>query len=268
MLKLAQVTPIPNVEVNFAPQNEFTVFPRQAFNSAFVSVPLPIWDKNKGNIIAAEAGLICATEEPHRVEVNLTNLLATAYQGYKTNLQGLDYFRHYILPDQVRTYRGVLDRRQIDPAVAFSDLFSAQQTLAADVTTYLGILGSLWSSVVSVADLLQTDDLFQLAQPQEVPGLPDLEHLPAFPCCHPGAGSGGEMPTSYQSYQSGAWPTKPAGDPVATVIRNGQAPERPKPESAGKAVFAGAQTEAAPAEQEAVQTPVDGSAAVHAGTNP
>ena len=64
---------------------------------------------------------------------------------------------------------------------------TAQQTLAADVTTYLGILGSLWTSVVSVADLLQTDDLFQLAQPRRMPPLPDLDQLPPLPCCHPSA---------------------------------------------------------------------------------
>jgi cobalt-zinc-cadmium efflux system outer membrane protein len=94
------------------------------------------------------------------------------------------------LPDQVRAYRGVLARRQIDPGAAFADLLGAQQTLAADVTAYLGILGSLWSSAVSVADLLQTDDLFQLAQPQEVPPLPDLEHLAPWPCCHVNAPCG------------------------------------------------------------------------------
>src|SRR5260370_33464745 len=66
----------------------------------------------------------------------------------------------------------------------FSDLVTAQQTLVTNVSTYLTTLGSLWSSVVSVADLLQTDDLFQLGQPRPVPALPDLESLPPWPCCH------------------------------------------------------------------------------------
>ena len=37
--------------------------------------------------------------------------------------------------------------------------------------------------MVSVADLLQTDDLFQLGQPHELPELPDLDHLPGWMCC-------------------------------------------------------------------------------------
>ena len=196
-LKLAQITPLPDVDVNVAILQEFVVAPKQMMPTATIGLPLfPIWDQNKGNIMAAEAGLIRATEEPHRVEENLTNLLATAYTGYKTNLDALEFYRHHILPDQVRAYRGVLDRRQVDPSVAFADLFGAQQTLATSVTTYLGILGTLWSSVVSVADLLQTDDLFQLAEPRDVPGLPDLEHLPPWPCCHPGVGSGSPAVTS------------------------------------------------------------------------
>jgi len=168
-------------------------------HTATIGFPLPVWDHNKGGIIAAEAALVRATEEPHRVEENLVNSLATAYTGYKSNLDALEYYRRFILPDQVRYYRGVFDRRQIDPNAAFGDLVQAQQTLAANVSSYLGILGSLWSSVVSVADVLQTDDLFQLAQPREVPALPDLDQLIPWPCCHectspPGASSDQTLP--------------------------------------------------------------------------
>jgi outer membrane protein, heavy metal efflux system len=196
-LKLQQTAIVPDVDVNIALLQEFAVPPKQFVPTATIGLPLfPIWDQNKGGIMTAEAALIRATEEPHRVEMNLTNLLATAYTGYKTNLDALEFYRHHILPDQVRAYRGVLARRQVDPSVVFSDLFGAQQTLAGSVTTYLGVLGSLWTSVVSVADLLQTDDLFQLAEPRDVPGLPDLEHLTPWPCCHPGVALASPQPAS------------------------------------------------------------------------
>jgi cobalt-zinc-cadmium efflux system outer membrane protein len=183
-LKAAQITPYPDIDVNLAVLKETALAPKQWVHTLTVGIPIPIWDRNKGNIMSAEAALVRATEEPHRVEENLTTTLATAYMGYKTNLDALEYYRRYILPDQVRTYRGVFRRRQIDQGVALADLVGAEQTLVADVTSYLGILGSLWSSVVGVADLLQTDDLFQLAQPRAVPALPDLEPLPPWPCCH------------------------------------------------------------------------------------
>jgi cobalt-zinc-cadmium efflux system outer membrane protein len=191
-LKLAQITPFPDVDINVAFLKEFALAPKQFVHTATIGFPLPIWDHNKGAIIAAESALGRATEEPHRVEWSLTNTLATAYMGYKTNLEALEYYRRYILPDQVRAYRGVLDRRQIDPGAAFADLLGAQQTLAADVTAYLGILGSLWTSAVGVADLLQTDDLFQLGEPRALPALPDLDQLLPWPCCHQCPPSGAE----------------------------------------------------------------------------
>ena len=114
-LKLAQVTPYPDVDVNVSVLKEYVLPPKQIVPTVTLGMPLPIWDQNKGNIMAAEAALVRASEEPHRVEVTLTNNLATAYTGYKNNLDALEYYRRYILPDQVRYYRGVFDRRQIDP---------------------------------------------------------------------------------------------------------------------------------------------------------
>jgi cobalt-zinc-cadmium efflux system outer membrane protein len=183
-LKSAQIVPYPDVDFNVSLLKEYALPPKQFVHTLTVGFPLPVWDQNKGAIMAAEGALVRATEEPHRVEVNLTNTLATGYMGYKSNLDALEYYRRYILPDQVRYYRGVFDRRQIDINAAFGDFVTAQQTLAADVTAYLGILSSLWTSVISVADVLQTDDLFQLAEPRELPPLPELEQLPAWPCCH------------------------------------------------------------------------------------
>jgi cobalt-zinc-cadmium efflux system outer membrane protein len=185
-LKLAQITPwAPDVALSVGVQKEFALPPQQVVPSVSVGVPLPIWDQNKGNIMAAEAALVRAKEGPHAAEMNLTTTLATAYMGYKTNLEALEYYRKYILPDLVQTFRGVEERRRFDQTLALADLSTAQQNLATGVTNYLTLLGTLWSSTVGVADLLQTDDLFQLAQPRELPPLPDLEHLPALPCRHP-----------------------------------------------------------------------------------
>ena len=107
-----------------------------------------------------------ALEEPHRVELNLTSNLATAYANYKNNLAALEAYRKNILPDQVRAVRGIEQRRRFDiQALSLTDLATVQQNLATSVTSYLTLLGQLWTSTVTVADLLQTDDLFQLAEP-------------------------------------------------------------------------------------------------------
>jgi cobalt-zinc-cadmium efflux system outer membrane protein len=237
-LKLAQITPYPDLDVNIGFWKESTIPPFSIFYAASVGFPLPIWDQNRGNIISAQAALARAIEESHRVEMALTNTLATNYMNYQNNLKALEYYRRYVLPDQVRYYRGTFDRRQIDPGASPGDLVQAQQTLATNVATYLGILGSLWTSTVSVADLLQTDDLFQLATPKELPVLPDLEHLPRWLCPHgrltalPPGGPGDGCPPPAGHGPGGAAPTMPPAD--GSVLPPPRRVDTPAPRQAGK----------------------------------
>ena len=219
-LKLARVTPIPDVEVRGDIFKEHMIQPFQNYFMVSLSIPFPIWDQNIGNIRAAAAAKVRAAEGPHTVEVNLTTNLATAYATYMSNLYAMDYYRRNILPNQVRYYRGVFERRRVDPQAAFGDLVQAQQTLAADVTSYLGILNSLWTSVVSVADFLQTDDLFQHGKPVELPRLPDLDTLHAWPCPHPNA----ELTSAPDEVQGAIAPVPPVGATTAPAPT-----EPPKP---------------------------------------
>jgi cobalt-zinc-cadmium efflux system outer membrane protein len=188
--KLQQVIPwYQDLDLSVSVLKDFSVPPNNITSTVTIGMPLSVWDQNKGNIIAAEAALYRAREQPHVAELTLTTNVTTAFSSYRQNLQALEDYRRRILPNQVRAYRGIVLRRfevgkQGLTPVAFADFVTAQQALTASVTTYLGLLGSLWSSVVSVADPLQTDDLFQLADPQALPPIPDLEHLLPLPCGH------------------------------------------------------------------------------------
>lgn len=197
-LKLARITPIPDMDVMAGYWKEMTVAPFASYYIVTLGFPIPIWDQNKGNIMSSQAALIRAVEESHRVENALTNTLAANYANYRNNLYALEDYRRYILPDQVVYYRGVFDRREVDsearPGDLLANLVTAQQALAANVQNYLGILGTLWTSVVSVADVIQTPDLFQLAAPRELPELPDFTRMPQWLCPHhrsAGPGVGG-----------------------------------------------------------------------------
>jgi cobalt-zinc-cadmium efflux system outer membrane protein len=231
-LKLAQITPLPDIDVNAGLLKDTAVPPKGTSPTLSVGVPLPIWDTNKGNIIAAESALVRASEEPHRVEEQWKTTIAGAYLNYKNNLDALEFYRRYILPDQVRAYRGAYDRRQVDPNASFGDVVSAQQTLASDVSQYLTILGQLWSAVISVADPLQTDDLFQLAEPKELPPLPDLERvLPPLPCCHPCARPVGvvAIPDSSKPDTQPAEPVQRPSPSASAIPRAGNPPKRDTP---------------------------------------
>jgi cobalt-zinc-cadmium efflux system outer membrane protein len=175
---------VPDVEIRGDVWKETTVAPFNYFHSMSLSVPLPIWDQNRGGILSAAAALVRAEEEPHRVEVALTGGLATAYAAYQTNLDAVEYYRRDILPDLVRYYRGIFEGYRLN-LHSIPDLVGAQQLLATNVANYLGVLGALWPAVVNVADFLQTDDLYQLGKPLELPELPDLDAQHPWPCPHP-----------------------------------------------------------------------------------
>ncbi len=218
-LKLAQITPLfPDLDVLLWMNKDFGNPPHGMYQDVKLGFPIPIWDQNKGNIIAAQAALVRAAEESHRVEVSLTNSLALAYENYRNNLYAMEYYRRNVLPDLVRYYRGIYTRRQVDlpyQASAFGDLVFAQQNLSTNVQAYIGILGSLWSSVATVADFLQTDDLYQLGKRRELSGLPDFHQLqlpPQWVCGHE---------TIAGSHAHGAGVSPPATRPPLTPPSQG-----------------------------------------------
>src|SRR5206468_9420380 len=110
-----------------------------------VGVALPLWDRNQGNILAARAQLARAEQEVPRVRNDLSQQLAAAYERYVNNRALVAYYRERILPSQVRVYRTMRKRYDVEPAkVGFNDLVTAQQTLRRLLATYLQPLQAQW----------------------------------------------------------------------------------------------------------------------------
>jgi len=219
-LKLAQVMgAVPDVDVRATFEKDYVVAPFGTYSMLTVGLPLPLWNRNQGNIMSAQAALIHAAEESHRVEVTLTNNLSAAYGAYQNNLYAVEFYRRYILPDLVRYYRGIYARRQVDPNSSFGDLVNAQQNLSTNVNAYLVVLQSLWTSVVSVADLLQTDDLFQLATPRQLPEMPDgIGELPMPPGGPLAMSAGGQTTLAAASAPGAAPGALPSGVAPAAYV--------------------------------------------------
>ena len=194
LLKLAQITPIPNVTVRVMMQKDFTAPPNAVSPSVQVGMPVPVWNRNQGNILQAESQMVSASEAKHNARNQLTADLAEAFERYENSRVLLGYYRDQILPDQIRTYRGLFERFHSEVKVGdgdtlvFADVVNAQNILSASVVQYLQVLGVMWISVVDIANLLQTDDLFQIAG-EKVPtewinSSEALEQLIKLPCTH------------------------------------------------------------------------------------
>jgi cobalt-zinc-cadmium efflux system outer membrane protein len=247
-MQQARLTPIPDVGARALIQKDYTGPPFNVVYSVQLSMPLPLWDRNQGGIIAAQANLIQATEEAHRVRTDLTTRLAAAFENYRTNLVALREYRTGIIPDQLKAYESLSNRYRVEgglaPAVpdqagpvGFGDVANTQQILIQYYAAYFASLDALWQSVVSVADLLQTDDLFQVGLGLEMGEAPpcaaDLEKLPNLPCFHPCSPLPGR---SYEGADSD-WPSPllkpgaPAMPPAAETKETAPpaAPEAPLP---------------------------------------
>jgi cobalt-zinc-cadmium efflux system outer membrane protein len=218
-LRLARITPIPDVDLQLKGEKDYTAAPHLWTTSIQLTMPVPVWDRNQGNIIQAEALLRSAEEEPHKARDDLYARLADAYGRYATNRDQIEFFRKNILPDSVRGYILLLNRYQIAPArppavlaaapdPTIQDVINAQQNLVTVIQSYLTTLGATWTSVVDVANLMQTDDLFQMSEKHEVPPIPELGPLP---CCHPCSPL--RDPSLYGG--NGPWPSATSEQPAA-----------------------------------------------------
>jgi cobalt-zinc-cadmium efflux system outer membrane protein len=207
-LRLAQVTAVPDVTVQATLINDASL----GVNNRLVAgvqatVPVPVWDRNQGAIHQAQSVLMRAIEESHRVRDDLSQRVADAFSRYDANQKILEIYRVDILPKQVQAFRAAVTRHYGGEAgkVAFTDLITSEQNLVSVIAPYIAALGAQWQAVVDVANLLQTEDLFQADGVFPVAPVPDLEHLLQLPCCHPCS----PLPNSTVPDADHAWP--PAG---------------------------------------------------------
>jgi cobalt-zinc-cadmium efflux system outer membrane protein len=216
-LRQAEVTPIPDVSVQASVGKDYSPpGPPGMFAGVQVSMTLPVWDLNRGNILQNQANLLKAVDEPHKTRDDLTSRLAEAFGRYENGRILLEMYRKDILPNQVQAFRAAVARHAGagEPekgGISFNDLVTAEQTLVSVITTYIGALGDQWKAVVDVAAVLQTDDLFRGSEFYEVPQICDLETLLALPCSHPCS----PLPPGTYTGANGAWP--PAAPPEWTA---------------------------------------------------
>ena len=159
-LRLQEAMPIPNLNLYGAFQHDDTT-PLSNFSANVqVSAPVPVLNRNQGNIASAHADLIRARQDMVQVNNNLLSQLADNFSRYETSRVVSISYRTDIVPDQVRVYRGIYDRFLVDgQSVDFAQVVVSQQTLAQVVDSYVLSLSNEWNSLVDVAQLLQVTDL-------------------------------------------------------------------------------------------------------------
>lgn len=91
-----QTQPIPNVTGQIGVGQDFGS--DNTFANAGLSIPLPLHNKNQGNIARANADYCRATQKVHRLQLSLKNRLAQTLQAYESAGVLLDQYQSEILP--------------------------------------------------------------------------------------------------------------------------------------------------------------------------
>ncbi len=116
-------------------------------------VRLPLFNRNQGNVAAAQAELARAEQELQRVELELRARLADRFAHYLNALGIAARYARDILPRAQRSYDLYLAKfRQM--AAAYPQVLLSQRTLFQARTEYIGALVELWQTVTQLRGML------------------------------------------------------------------------------------------------------------------
>jgi cobalt-zinc-cadmium efflux system outer membrane protein len=152
LVQRAKAEPIPNLSLNagFVRQNQN----RSDDYSLGVSASIPLWNKNQGNIHAAEAELCSALQEVSRVENDLSARVAAALRDYAS------------ARTRAERYQGVIDKAAAAQAIAVRDqqrnlpavmVLELQRSLRQARLERLKALGDAWKAAAAISGLTIED---------------------------------------------------------------------------------------------------------------
>ena len=146
----------PNVTVQVRPLYSF---PDQSFEPMIqVGAPLPIYNRNQGNILAARADITRTREQVRQVELRLTERLAASYQRYQAAREQREIYEKRILPQARESLRLItFGYERGDPKYDFTALLQAQTTLVQSQLAYVQVLGDVWRAVAEIKGLIQDE---------------------------------------------------------------------------------------------------------------
>ncbi len=150
VLRRAEVEPIPNVTVGSG-------YTRQGQNNSDdwdigLSVPVPLWNRNQGNIAAARAEVREAQNQVARVENELITRLSNAFQEFATARQRVTRYQSAILPKANETFELSMKAYQ-GGQFEYLRVLTSQQTVAQANLSLLEAQGQMWSAASQLAGL-------------------------------------------------------------------------------------------------------------------
>jgi cobalt-zinc-cadmium efflux system outer membrane protein len=147
---------IPNVDLNVAVRHDNATTDDTA--AVQVAFPLPLLDRNQGNIYRAEAEMAAAAADLRKTELALHDRLATAYREYANARQQTQRYVERILPRAKESLKWVQEGYR-EGQVDYLTLLTSQRTYFQANLDFLDSLRRLRVAAVALDGLLLTGSL-------------------------------------------------------------------------------------------------------------
>jgi cobalt-zinc-cadmium efflux system outer membrane protein len=150
-VKRAQAAPIPNVTVYAGYIRQFEN--RSHDGAVGLSMPVPVWNRNQGNIRAAQAELGMAIQNVGQTENELAARVAAAYQTYASARERAEVYRKELIPRAEETYKLSLAAFK-GGQFEYLRVIQAQRAIAEARLELNKSLGEAWRAAAELSGLL------------------------------------------------------------------------------------------------------------------
>jgi cobalt-zinc-cadmium efflux system outer membrane protein len=164
---------IRRAEVEVIPNLTFTTgYIRQYENQSRdfalgLSAPIPVWNRNQGNIRTAKAELGMAVQDVGRMENDLAERVATALRSYASALKEADQYKNEIIPRAEETYKLSVEAFK-GGQFEYLRVIQSQRTVAEARLEYNRALGDAWKASAELSALL-LEEWWPGVPPQKIP---------------------------------------------------------------------------------------------------
>ncbi|WP_454688205.1 TolC family protein [Achromobacter aloeverae] len=118
-----------------------------------LSIPLPLFDRNQGNVYSAQMQAYKARDEYRQLETTITAELLAAVSRFDLAAGSLREFRDSVLPGAAESYRAA--RLGFEAGkVGFLEVLDAQRTLSQSRNSYLSVLETVYQSSADMDRIL------------------------------------------------------------------------------------------------------------------
>ena len=114
---------------------------------------MKIYDRNQGNIVAAQAELVAASREVDRLELELFNRFAESFEGYSNANREVQLLRANVL-DNARESLELIGAGYRQGEFDYLRLLTAQRTYFSANLEYLQALRELWERAIELDGLM------------------------------------------------------------------------------------------------------------------